>query len=68
MNQKSLDNQLCLSNYWFPPHQKTKSTCNLLKNYSYFREIVPSVKATSFRKNVDYSLYMLGSNIIFMGV
>jgi len=28
----------------------------------------PYVQATQFRKNVDYSFYVLGSNFIFMGV
>jgi len=32
------------------------------------REVIPSVRATEFRKNVDYSFYVLGSNFIFMGV
>jgi len=32
------------------------------------RELVPHVRATDFRKNVDYSLYVLGSNFIFMGL
>ena len=30
-------------------------------------EMVPRVSATEFRKNVDYSLYVLGSNFVFMG-
>ena len=29
--------------------------------------MVPSVRATEFRKNVDYSFYVLGSNFVFMG-
>jgi len=32
------------------------------------RELVPHVRATEFRKNVDYSFYVLGSNFIFMGL
>jgi len=32
------------------------------------REVVPSVRPTDFRKNVEYSFYVLGSNFIFMGV
>jgi len=32
------------------------------------RELVPHVRATEFRKNVDYSFYVLGSNFIFMSV
>jgi len=31
-------------------------------------EMEPYVRATEFRKNVDYSLYVLGSNFIFMGI
>ena len=29
--------------------------------------MVPHVRATEFRKNTDYSFYVLGSNFIFMG-
>ena len=35
-------------------------------NYTCCRELVPHVRATEFRKNVDYSFYVLGSNFIFM--
>jgi len=31
-------------------------------------EMMPHVRATEFRKNIDYSFYVLGSNFIFMGL
>ena len=34
---------------------------------SFFSNAVPRLKVTEFRSNTDYSIYVLGSNFIFMG-
>ena len=31
------------------------------------REMIPSIEVQDFRKNVQYSHYVLGSNLVFLG-
>ena len=62
----------------FAPHPFINARAILMESsfflqyscYSTFpncREVVPSIRPTEFRKNVEYRFYVLGSNFIFMG-